>query len=92
MAGNGLGYPVQAILNLGINVNILKQLQAMIYFKKLVHRFFFLTALVVMIGCSDYLDVVPDNTPSLDDAFSNRAVTEAVFVLRFSYLPKYHHP
>ncbi len=64
----------------------------MIYLKKQLHRFFFLIALVGMIGCSDYLDVVPDNTPSLDDAFSNRAVTERFLFSCYSYLPDITNP
>lgn len=40
-----------------------------------------------MSSCSDFLDIVPDNTPSLDDAFSNRAVMERFLFSCYNYLP-----
>ncbi len=43
--------------------------------------------LFLVAGCSDYLDVVPDDTPSLDDAFSNRAVMEKFLFSCYNYLP-----
>ncbi|MGV8091108.1 MAG: RagB/SusD family nutrient uptake outer membrane protein [Mangrovibacterium sp.] len=47
-------------------------------------------------GCDSFLDVVPANTPSLDDAFSNRAMMERSLFSCYSYLPDptdpFHYP
>lgn len=43
--------------------------------------------LLLISGCSDFLDIVPDNTPSLDDAFSNRAVMEKFLFTCYNPLP-----
>ena len=38
-------------------------------------------------SCSDYLDVVPDNVPTLDHAFANRHACEGYLFTCYSYLP-----
>ena len=44
-------------------------------------------ALVGIMGCSKFLDVVPNNTPTLDHAFSNRSVMEKFLRTCYSGLP-----
>lgn len=48
--------------------------------------------LIAVIGCSDYLDVVPDNTPTLEDAFKNRSAMEKSLFTCYSYLPDPTNP
>lgn len=38
-------------------------------------------------SCSDYLDIVPDNIPTLEHAFTNRANAEKFLFTCYSYLP-----
>ncbi|MDR0683172.1 MAG: RagB/SusD family nutrient uptake outer membrane protein [Dysgonamonadaceae bacterium] len=49
-----------------------------------------------LMSCSEYLDVVPDDTPTIDDAFSNRATMEKSLFSCYSYLPDpadpYYYP
>lgn len=48
-------------------------------------------AFLVLIGgnsCSDYLDVVPDNVPTLDHAFANRREAERYLYTCYTGLPK----
>lgn len=40
-------------------------------------------------SCSDYLDVVPDNVPTLDHAFANRHACEGYLFTCYSYLPQW---
>ena len=42
-------------------------------------------------GCN-YLDVVPDDTPTIDDAFKNRTVAERSLFTCYSYLPDPTNP
>ncbi|MDD4728189.1 MAG: RagB/SusD family nutrient uptake outer membrane protein [Dysgonamonadaceae bacterium] len=44
-----------------------------------------------LISC-DFLDVVPNDTPTLDHAFSNRSVTEKFLRTCYSHLPDPMHP
>jgi hypothetical protein len=44
-------------------------------------------SLVLMGACSDYLNVVPDDIPTMDHAFSNRTTTEKFLFTCYSYLP-----
>ena len=51
--------------------------------------------LVVFLGtisCSDYLDVIPDDTPTLDHAFSNRSAMEKFLFSCYAYLPDITDP
>ena len=43
-------------------------------------------------SCSDYLDIVPDNIPTLDHAFRNRASAEKFLFTCYSYLPDRGNP
>lgn len=47
--------------------------------------------LVAFAGCN-YLDVVPDNAPTLEDAFKNRAAAEKSLFSCYSYLPDPTNP
>lgn len=40
-------------------------------------------------SCSDYLDIVPEGTPSMDNAFSNRINSFKFLHTCYSYLPKF---
>lgn len=49
-----------------------------------------LSAIILIVcisGCQKFLDVVPDDTPTLDHAFSNRSVTEKFLRTCYSHLP-----
>ncbi|MEQ6121853.1 RagB/SusD family nutrient uptake outer membrane protein [Reichenbachiella sp. MALMAid0571] len=46
----------------------------------------------ISFSCSDYLDVVPDNLPTIDIAFSDRSSTEKYLATCYSYMPTYGHP
>jgi hypothetical protein len=39
------------------------------------------------VSCADYLNVVPDDIPTMDDAFSNHTSTEKFLFTCYSYLP-----
>ncbi len=39
-------------------------------------------------SCSDYLDVVPDNVPTLDHAFANRHACEGYLFTCYSYFAR----
>jgi hypothetical protein len=43
--------------------------------------------LMLAVSCSDYLSVVPDDIPTMDDAFSNHTSTEKFLFTCYSYLP-----
>jgi hypothetical protein len=43
-------------------------------------------------GCSDYLDVVPDNVPTIEHAFIDRASTEKYLATCYTYLPYLSNP
>lgn len=42
-------------------------------------------------SCSDYLDIVPEGTPSMDNAFSNRINSFKFLHTCYSYLPQFDH-
>ncbi|GHT38262.1 starch-binding protein [Bacteroidia bacterium] len=49
-----------------------------------------LTAIIALLGiwsCTDYLNVVPDDIPTMEHAFSNRTSTEKFLFTCYSYLP-----
>ena len=60
--------------------------------KSLVKIICVISLIVSMIGCDLWLDVVPDNLPTVDDAFGNRATTEKFLFSCYSYLPDPTHP
>jgi len=43
-------------------------------------------------SCSDFLDVVPDNTPTLNHAFKRRVQAEAYLLGIYSFLPNFGSP
>ena len=42
-------------------------------------------------GCSDFLDIVPDNTVVLEDYFSNKEKAYQALAKCYTYLPQYQH-
>ena len=55
--------------------------------KKIIDVFILLISLLSLGSCSDYLDVVPDNIPTIDHAFNNRINAEKYLFTCYSYLP-----
>src|SRR5690554_2070489 len=53
---------------------------------KKLYIFLFLTFLLTA-NCSDYLDVVPDNVATIDNAFTSRYNAEKFLFTCYSYLP-----
>lgn len=47
--------------------------------------------LLVAIQSCDYLDIVPDDKPGMDDAFKNEQTTEAFLFSCYSYIPQANH-
>lgn len=62
--------------------------------KNLIYILFSTAILLLIMGssCSDYLDVVPDNVPTIDHAFNNRHEAEGFLYGCFSFLPHYADP
>ncbi|MDR2563034.1 MAG: RagB/SusD family nutrient uptake outer membrane protein [Prevotellaceae bacterium] len=61
--------------------------------KKIFLPFLFAIAIVASnSSCSDYLDVVPEGTPSMDNAFSNRINAFKYLHTCYSYLPIFDEP
>jgi hypothetical protein len=55
-----------------------------------IHLVFLMT---VVVGCKkNYLDIVPDNIATLDNAFANAHETEKYLFTCYSYLPQEGHP
>ncbi|GHT50828.1 hypothetical protein AGMMS49982_06880 [Bacteroidia bacterium] len=50
-----------------------------------------IAAMCILPSCSDYLDVVPDNTVKLDDLFSNRETSYNALARVYSYIPEVYH-
>ena len=48
-----------------------------------------LTPFIVETSCTDYLDVVPDNIPTIDHAFNKRYQAEGFLYGLYGFLP-YH--
>lgn len=44
-------------------------------------------SLLLMTACADYLDIVPDDIPTIDKSFNNRTSAERFFFTCYSYLP-----
>jgi hypothetical protein len=59
--------------------------------KTLIHKSIkkcaFITSCILLASCSSYLDVVPENTPTVEHAFANRAEAENYLAGLFSFLP-----
>ena len=50
---------------------------------------YFLISLLCIFGACDYLDVVPDNIATIDNAFVNRTMTEKFLFTCYSYMPQH---
>lgn len=51
------------------------------------------TVLLLSLGaCADYLDIVPDNTATMDHAFSDRVSAERFLSTLYSYMPQIGNP
>jgi hypothetical protein len=61
----------------------MKQTIDMKYFKILL----LFISICFVTGCADYLDIVPDNVATMDNAFSNRVAAEKFLFTCYSYLP-----
>ena len=46
------------------------------------------SALLLAGGCSDYLDVVPDNIPTIEIVFMNNASAEQYLYTRYWFMPE----
>lgn len=58
--------------------------------KKIIISISFLIAIVLSgTSCSDYLNIVPEGTPSMDNAFSNRINSLKFLYTCYSYLPTF---
>lgn len=57
------------------------------------YRYFIslLGAITLMTAC-DFLDVVPDDAPTIEDAFKNRAAAEKALFTCYSFLPDPTNP
>jgi hypothetical protein len=67
----------------------------MIMIRKKLNFGFLLPALLsgaLLFSCSDYLDVVPDNIPTIGHAFNNRYEAEGFLYGCFAYLPSFADP
>jgi hypothetical protein len=51
-----------------------------------------LFCILLLAGCSDYLDVVPDGIATLDNAFSNRTNAERFFFSCYNLIPDQNNP
>lgn len=60
--------------------------------KKIIVKWLSALFLGLMSSCSDYLDLVPDNVATLDDAFETRAAAEKYLFTCFHYLPNMLEP
>lgn len=59
------------------------------FFYKRVMRFLLCLPLLATFSCSDFLDVVPDNISTIDDAFASKTEAEHFLAGLFSYLPSH---
>ena len=50
---------------------------------------FILTVILCNTSCSDYLDIVPEGTPDMETAFSNKTNARKFLFTCYSYLPKW---
>ena len=56
------------------------------------HIFIILTLSVCITGCSDYLDIVPDNVATIDDAFDDENSAESFLFTCYSHMPSLGDP
>jgi hypothetical protein len=57
--------------------------------KKYINKILCVTIAWTLLSCSSFLDVVPDNVPTIDHAFQNRGESEKYLVGLYSYLPTF---
>ena len=50
---------------------------------------YILLVVLLMTSCNDYLDIVPDNIPTIEQAFNMRTTAERYLFSCYSYLPKH---
>lgn len=52
------------------------------------YKYIILVSLLTMLSCEkEFLDLVPDNVATIDNAFSNRTAAKAILATCYSYLP-----
>ena len=51
-----------------------------------------LVSILFAFSCNDFMDVIPDNVPTIDHAFNNRVSAERVLFTCYSYLPDPANP
>lgn len=56
------------------------------------HIFILFTFSVFITGCSDYLDIVPDNIATIDDAFDDESSAESYLFTCYSHMPSLGDP
>jgi len=56
---------------------------------KLIKQIIFIALVTVTSACNDYIDVVPDNVATLDNAFALRNEAEKYLFTCYSYLPRH---
>lgn len=54
---------------------------------KYLYKLLALVNILFMTACSDYLDIVPDDIPTIDKSFNNRTSAEKFLFTCYSYLP-----
>lgn len=59
----------------------------MIIYKKIYQSFIGLSLCFISLSCNKYLDVVPDNTPVLDQAFAKRTMAQRYLATCYNSLP-----
>ncbi len=50
-------------------------------------KFLFILSLIFILACNDFLNIVPEGTPTLDDAFTNRTRAKEFLATCYRYLP-----
>lgn len=59
---------------------------------KNIPQIFILFLLAFFVSCEDYLDVVPDNIATIDNAFTDKTQAEKYLFTCYSYMPNLDHP
>lgn len=54
-----------------------------------IQKIFGIMAISILTGCTDFLDVVPDNIATIEMAFNNRTNAEKYLATCYSYIPLY---
>lgn len=54
-----------------------------------IQKIFSIIALSILTGCTDFLDIVPDNIATIEMAFNNRTNAEKYLATCYSYIPLY---